>query len=321
MSTVAEEITRISGCREDIKTAIAAKGVTVPTGAKLADCPALIASITGGGGGEATSFISDSYTATGIYEYSIPFTAEQNTAGGTAAESSAFSTTGNTGAFMAGNQVWAIELPSALINDFSYGATLEINLTPMYGQSFNTTAGTVYYSTASGDPNAISIGSWRQPQMGTGGILTATINSLPAATTQRVYMGFRVTDQTPWFASSDNMTAYYTATATSGPHYPQYDLTTTGVLNSRVEISGGWSDSAGGKVVELDRTANSSGTYLSGPSYTTGPYIESVPREIPFKTDDFSASAAQAAPSLIEDQYYLYTYGTPSSGYTGYTGI
>ena len=51
MSTVAEEITRISGCREDIKTAIAAKGVTVPTGAKLADCPALIASITGGGGG------------------------------------------------------------------------------------------------------------------------------------------------------------------------------------------------------------------------------------------------------------------------------
>lgn len=316
MSTVAEEITRISGCREDIKTAIAAKGVTVPTGAKLADCPALIASITGGGGGEVTSFISDSYTATGIYEYSVPFTAEQNTAGGTAAESSAFPTTGISNAYMAGNSVWAVELPSALINDFSYGATLEINLTAMYAQ-FDSNNGTVYYGTAASDNNASEIGSWRLPDR-LGGILTATINSLPAATNEKVYMGFR--NVTPWAASSDNMTAYYTATAASGPHYPQYDLTTTGVLNSRVEISGGWSDSAGGKVVELNRTANSSGTYLSGPSYTAGPYIESVPREIPFKTNDFSASAAQAAPNMIEDQYYIYTYGTPSSGYTGYTG-
>lgn len=272
---------------------------------------------TGGGPSVPTSFVNTGFSATGIYEYSIPFTAEQNTAGGTAAESSAFPTTGILNGIMAGTQMWVVELPSALINNFSYGATLEINLTAQYGGQFDGTNGTVYYGTASTDTNAISIGSWRLPSR-VGGILTATINSLSAPTNQQLYMGFR--NVTNWMASSDNMTAYYTATATSGPHYPQYDLTTTGVLNSRVEISGGWSDSAGGKVVELSRTANSSGTYLSGPSYTTGPYIESVPREIPFKTDDFSASAAQAAPSLIEDQYYLYTYGTPSSGYTGYTG-
>lgn len=49
--SIASEIQRISGCREDIKTAIAAKGVTVPETATLSSCPDLIASITGGGGG------------------------------------------------------------------------------------------------------------------------------------------------------------------------------------------------------------------------------------------------------------------------------
>lgn len=47
--TVATEIVRIQGVKSNILDAIAAKGVTVPSGAKLADCPGLIASITGGG--------------------------------------------------------------------------------------------------------------------------------------------------------------------------------------------------------------------------------------------------------------------------------
>lgn len=50
--SIASEIQRISGCREDIKNAIAAKGVTVPVTATLSSCPDLIDSIqTGGGGG------------------------------------------------------------------------------------------------------------------------------------------------------------------------------------------------------------------------------------------------------------------------------
>jgi uncharacterized protein (TIGR02145 family) len=48
--TVASEITRLQGVKSNILDAIAAKGVTVPSGAMLADCPDLIASITGGGG-------------------------------------------------------------------------------------------------------------------------------------------------------------------------------------------------------------------------------------------------------------------------------
>lgn len=75
--SIASEIQRISGCREDIKTAIAAKGVTVPETATLSSCPDLIGSIqTGGGGGNYmydasvvapfTGYKTASFTATQI---------------------------------------------------------------------------------------------------------------------------------------------------------------------------------------------------------------------------------------------------------------
>lgn len=48
--SIASEITRLQGVKADILTAIADKGVTVPVGSALDDCPGLIASITGGGG-------------------------------------------------------------------------------------------------------------------------------------------------------------------------------------------------------------------------------------------------------------------------------
>ena len=47
--SIASEITRLQGVKSDILTAIADKGVTVPTGSMLDDCPDLIASISGGG--------------------------------------------------------------------------------------------------------------------------------------------------------------------------------------------------------------------------------------------------------------------------------
>lgn len=46
--TVASEIARLQGVKTNILDAIAAKGVTVPSGAKLADCPNLIDNITQG---------------------------------------------------------------------------------------------------------------------------------------------------------------------------------------------------------------------------------------------------------------------------------
>lgn len=49
--SIASEITRLQGVKTNILQAISDKGVEVPSGSVLADCPALIASISGGGGG------------------------------------------------------------------------------------------------------------------------------------------------------------------------------------------------------------------------------------------------------------------------------
>ena len=47
--SIASEITRLQGVKSDILQAISDKGVTVPAGSALDDCPGLISSISGGG--------------------------------------------------------------------------------------------------------------------------------------------------------------------------------------------------------------------------------------------------------------------------------
>lgn len=47
--SIASEITRLQGVKADILQAISDKGVTVPVGSALDDCPDLIAAISGGG--------------------------------------------------------------------------------------------------------------------------------------------------------------------------------------------------------------------------------------------------------------------------------
>ena len=56
--SIASEITRLQGVKSNILDAIAAKGVSVPRGAKLADCPELISLISGGGGFEADNVVN-----------------------------------------------------------------------------------------------------------------------------------------------------------------------------------------------------------------------------------------------------------------------
>lgn len=56
--SIASEITRLQGVKSNILDAIAAKSVSVPSGAKLADCPELISLISGGGGFEADNVVN-----------------------------------------------------------------------------------------------------------------------------------------------------------------------------------------------------------------------------------------------------------------------
>lgn len=77
--SIASEIQRISGCREDIKNAIAAKGVTVPATATLSSCPDLIGSIQTGGGGGGGSYMFDASVIAPFTGYkTASFTATQN---------------------------------------------------------------------------------------------------------------------------------------------------------------------------------------------------------------------------------------------------
>lgn len=63
-SSIADEITRLSGCRNDILSAISSKGVTVPPGAVLSSCPGLISSIhTGTGYPASGTYSSNQFTA------------------------------------------------------------------------------------------------------------------------------------------------------------------------------------------------------------------------------------------------------------------
>ena len=63
--SIASEITRLQGVKSDILQAISDKGVTVPVGSALDDCPGLIASISGGGGG-GVPYLKNIMATTGV---------------------------------------------------------------------------------------------------------------------------------------------------------------------------------------------------------------------------------------------------------------
>lgn len=60
--SISSEITRITNAKNAIATAISNKGVTVPSGAKIDDMPALIGNISGGGNYQSKSV---TYTSNG----------------------------------------------------------------------------------------------------------------------------------------------------------------------------------------------------------------------------------------------------------------
>lgn len=64
--SIASEITRLQGVKSDILQAISDKGVDVPVGSALGDCPDLIASISGGGGGGGVPYLKNIMPTTGV---------------------------------------------------------------------------------------------------------------------------------------------------------------------------------------------------------------------------------------------------------------
>ena len=64
--SIASEITRLQGVKGNILQAIADKGVEVPSGSMLGDCPDLIASISGGGGSGGVPYLRNIVLTNGV---------------------------------------------------------------------------------------------------------------------------------------------------------------------------------------------------------------------------------------------------------------
>lgn len=312
MSTVAEEITRISGCREDIKTAIAAKGVTVPTGAKLADCPALIASITGGGGGEVTSFVNTGFSATGAWTYSRPFTATQNSVPSydTVTTITSLQTAGVTN-----NNYLGYTIPDTSIfplNDAP--ASIVFTGTKQQWGSF-TANGTVYGLTSQYGTSLISIGSWNATTAATS--FTATANFTADVQSLPYYIGMQ--NLPTWMITAGtNITATtYVQTGTAYP-YPQYAASTTGVMNGYISGKEDWQN----YVAQEVRTGGWTATYDDGPtsaSAQAGPFVNYVTAFTPGRLQTLVTGVSTGYTGK-EDSGYTYTYGEITSAYNGYTG-
>lgn len=64
--SITSQITRLQGVKADILRAIAGRGVEVPSDSMLADCPNLIASISGGGGDVGAPYLKNIMPTTGV---------------------------------------------------------------------------------------------------------------------------------------------------------------------------------------------------------------------------------------------------------------
>ena len=299
MSTVAEEITRISGCREDIKTAIAAKGVTVPTGAKLADCPALIASITGGGGpSEPTAMINTGFTATGYKSAYVPFTATQisvpqyDTITTTITASYQLQSQGFTADFPSGTETGVF---SAQIGEWT-------TIDPTTGDFFRQT------------PDYTRVGYWSADRTTTTSVNVYMYFSVPNAHNgDASYLLMNMSFIWAMTNPGDISASYSELTGYDYP-YTSYPVTTTGYVQNTVELKEYFT--AGN--VKFSGNNQKIVSYDSSPSDSTA---NTTPTANVTAFWNAGLKNWQTLSTAAIDDNYTYLYGTSGSGYSGYTSI
>lgn len=350
-SSIAEEISRISGCRNDILSAISSKGVTVPESSVLSSCPSLIASIqTGGGGGDPTASINSAFSATGHFSYECPFTAVQKEIP-VITTSTAYTTglyPGNSGVPLLASS-WGT-FKSAY--DLQFTGIISSNRlfafdgwSSIQGLAVFTLSKTPDWST----PSASAYIRWDMS-----GNRTYTANASgrcdwPATALEwkSGWQSYEPTDYADiyvflWadpYGHDYNINGYsgdsadplywdnpgpeywpawtYTAEAGSTHPYPEYDLTTTGVLTADYTGVQKW---VGDAVLDLHHSAsgNYGTTYSSGPSTSFSTWMGSLY----ISEGELKKTVSACGPTgYLQEGAYNYTFGTPTSGYTGYTGI
>mgnify|MGYP006908797006 CR=1 FL=1 len=311
MSTIAEEITRISGCREDIKSAISAKGVTVSTDTKLADCPSLIASIQTGGA--PTTFINTGFTASGTYDIYQEFTATQKMIPvGNTADSAVYLD------YSQSENRLTVRIPMDLINHFSAGGTIEI---PVTGEAWQRLYPGNLYSGSAYNAVQYSYSTYSVVDELNGPVI-ARIPVLESPVSQDIYLAFASIMR---YAISNygTATAYWLEQTGTEPSYPQYALTSTGYYKSNMACTAGWVNAfAFGKYIRISGSNNSEVAYKDGPSSAGSVDTWDTPVNIDYHAgyDDlcvyrYSSGHKQ---NFSEDSGYTYNMGTQYTAWQGF---
>lgn len=351
-SSIAEEISRISGCRNDILSAISSKGVTVPEGSVLSSCPSLIASIqTGGGGGDPTASINSAFPATGHFSYECPFTAVQKEI--PVITTSTAYTTGlypeNSGVPLFAGE-WrdfksadtTLQFTGIISSDRTfqfYGwssiqglAVFTLSKTPDWSTpsatayiKWDISGNYTYTANAAGSVGRPAAeldwkSGWQSYEMQDYDEIYVFLWANPYGNDYKIN-GYSGDSADPLYQDNPGPEYWpawtYTAEGGGTHPFPEYDLTTTGVLSADYTGVQQWED------VGAFRLLHSAYGYF-GTTYSSGP-SESYPTSMVsfnISEGELKQTVSACGPTgFLQEWAYNYTFGTPTSGYTGYTGI
>lgn len=312
--SIASEITRLSGVRGDIFTSITNKGVTVPATATFSSCPALIDSITGGGGGSPTSIVNAGFTASGFASGYRPFTATQNEV--IIYEQSAkaienYQTTSQ-------NNSYSLSFPSAYFVDPNSASFVQLEIE--FNADYQSRIQQVYLSPQANAPNFRIYPSYFGNSLifdWTPLLQTFQQNSASWQWTIQNNSVWIVCQDTYYQPSQFSVNNYFiNAVVSAGTElpYPDYPTTTTGYVKHTINLKEYFSSPN----VKFSGYNYKEISYDSSPSDATVDY----PSEI--NVTAFSANQLKnwlpLDLSAIDDNY-TYTYGTTTSGYSGFEGI
>lgn len=320
-SSIADEITRISGCRNDILSAISAKGVTVPVGSVLSSCPSLIASIPTGGGGSPTSILNTGFTATGSASYTRPFTASQKLVPVYDSVTSSLSLTPTGNDYIAYlikyNNSSFFNLDGSTPNSLKVsGSKATWGILPESGD--------VYLSTNYDYRGGSSVGTWSAVNTTTD-MFTAEAKFTATSTATANYLVFY--DINTWSTTAQPICegTTYTQTGTDIP-YPGYPLTATGYMTSTASGKEFWDiryvlGQGDSYLANIVGEAQTNAYYYAGTGPSTGSSTSvNLPCTGVPTANTLRSLIVWCMGTGIEDTGYTYTYGPSASGYTGYVG-
>lgn len=321
--SIASEITRLSGVRSDIFTSITNKGVTVPATATFSSCPALIDSITGGGGGgEPTSLINDSFTASGYLSAYRPFTATQNVV----PLYDVVTGTYTTGA--KDNYYYYIEIPMEVLTGGITGYSLNFgiqsyhfdnnyiglspNLNDFYTYAFYTEInGKDFITSGSFDPTLYvctidnnNFSTWWSKIRQQSWFLNAFTGNTFLLTFYNPHVSTVIGDYTQMTQTGTDVS------------YPTYPTTTTGYVINTVSSQEYWDNGR----------AKLSANVIRNFVYDDSPSDETTNNNSTANITTFSSNVMKNWDGTYinlngNDSNYTYSYGTSASGYSGFEGV